>query len=192
MAACGTLTPAIPRATVACFTCSRWTPELRGDRIRLRELTADDVSHVAEMNALPEVARWWSPRDPDYIRDKLDRDDLTCWVVQFEDDVVGFVQAYEDRHPEYRHGGLDLFLHPAVHGRGLGQDVVRTVCRHLLEDRGHHRLVIDPAEANVRAIRCYEAVGFRRVGVMRSYWWDHVEQRWTNGVLLDLLAGELR
>ena len=31
----------------------------------------------------------------------------------------------------------------------------------------------------------------RRVGVLRSYWWDHVEERWANGVLLDLLAGEL-
>ncbi len=58
-------------------------------------------------------------------------------------------------------------------------------------ERGHHRLVIDPDAANTKAIRCYEAVGFRRVGILRSYWWDHVEERWSDGVLLDLLADEL-
>jgi aminoglycoside 6'-N-acetyltransferase len=51
--------------------------------------------------------------------------------------------------------------------------------------------VIDPAAANTRAIRCYEAVGFRRVGVTRSSWWDHVEDRWADRVPLDLLRGEL-
>jgi aminoglycoside 6'-N-acetyltransferase len=34
-----------------------------------------------------------------------------------------------------------------------------------VHDRGHHRLVIDPAADNERAIRCYERVGFRRIGV---------------------------
>jgi hypothetical protein len=38
----------------------------------------------------------------------------------------------------------------------------------------------------------YEAVGFQRVGVMRSYWWDHHERRWASGVLFELLEGELR
>lgn len=166
-------------------------PSLEGEWVALRALTDEDVPRVVEMNALPEVARWWNPRDPDYVSSKLGEDDLACWVVEVDGRLAGYVQAYEHTHPEYRHAGLDLFLHPAVHGRGLGRDVVRTVCRHLLEDLGHHRIVIDPAAANVRAVRCYEAVGFRRVGVLRAYWWDHVEQRWADGVLLDLLAGEL-
>ena len=167
------------------------SPVLSGERVVLRPMTALDTERVAEIRALPEVARWWRDRDADYMRGKLADDDLTCWVVELDGAVIGFVQAYEDADPEYRHAGLDLFLDPAFHGRGLGQDAVRTACRYLLEDRGHHRLVIDPAAANTRAIRCYEAVGFRRVGVLRSYWWDYVEERWADGVLLDLLAAEL-
>ena len=166
-------------------------PVLSGDRVLLRAMTEDDVARVAKMNAVPEVARWWPPREPDYIGAKLTRADLACWVVELDRELVGFVQAYEENNPEFRHAGLDLFLHPKAQGRGLGQDVVRTVCRHLIEDRGHHRIVIDPAEANSRAIRCYEAVGFRRVGVLRRYWWDHAEQSWADGLLLDLLADDL-
>jgi hypothetical protein len=26
---------------------------------------------------------------------------------------------------------------------------------------------------------------------MRSVWWDHVEERWADGLLMDLLADEL-
>jgi aminoglycoside 6'-N-acetyltransferase len=59
-----------------------------------------------------------------------------------------------------------------------------------VEERGHHRLTIDPAADNERAIHAYEKVGFRRVGVMREYWRD-AGGVWRDGLLLDLLAREL-
>jgi aminoglycoside 6'-N-acetyltransferase len=167
-------------------------PTLQGERVRLRALADADVERVSEINALPEVSRWWRPQSPDEIRANIADEDLASWAVELEGEVIGYVESYEEPEPDFRHAGLDLFLLPAVHGRGLGRDVVRTVVRHLLEDRGHHRVVIDPALANETAVRSYEAVGFRRVGVMRRYWFDHVEERWTDGLLLDLLTGELR
>ena len=146
-------------------------PALVGDRVILRGMTSEDVARVAELHIAPEVARWWRPRDAEDLRAKLERDDLSAWVVELDEEIVGYAQAYEETNPEFRHSGMDVFLAPAVHGCGLGRDTVRTVVRHLLEDRGHHRVVIDPAAANTRAVRCYEAVGFRRVGILRSYWW---------------------
>jgi aminoglycoside 6'-N-acetyltransferase len=166
-------------------------PALYGDTVALRAMTEADVARVAEISRLPEVLRWWDGWEAE-ADDKLRDDDLACWVVELDGYVIGFVQAYEESDPEYRHAGLDLFLDPLCQDRGLGQDVVRAVARYLLETRGHHRLVIDPAAANTRAIRCYEAVGFRRVGITRSSWWDHVEERWADGVLLDLLGADLR
>jgi aminoglycoside 6'-N-acetyltransferase len=89
----------------------------------------------------------------------------------------------------YRHAGIDLFLSEHVHGQGLGADAVRTMARHLIEDRGHHRLTIDPAADNIGAIRAYEKVGFRPVGVMRQY--ERLPGRgWHDGLLMDLLADE--
>ena len=86
--------------------------------------------------------------------------------------------------------GIDLFLGAPWQGRGLGVDTVRTLARHLLAERGHHRLTIDPGADNAAAIRCYERVGFRRVGVMREYWRDG-DGVWRDGLLMDLLADEL-
>lgn len=91
---------------------------------------------------------------------------------------------------DYRHAGMDIFLAPDRHGQGLGTDALRTLARHLIDDRGHHRLTIDPAVANKAAIRAYEKLGFRPVGVMRQ-----VERspdgEWRDGLLMDLLADEL-
>ena len=56
--------------------------------------------------------------------------------------------------------------------------------------RGHHRLTIDPAASNDRAIGVYERVGFRRVGVMRNYERGQ-GGAFHDGLLMDMLAGEL-
>ena len=114
--------------------------------------------------ATPEVRRWWvGEREEDSRARVLERrgrhDD---WVVTVDGELIGMVQASEEDEPEYRHAGIDIALHPAWHGRGLGPDAIRTVARHLLADRGHHRLTIDPAATNAVAIRSYERVGFRR------------------------------
>ena len=55
-----------------------------------------------------------------------------------------------------------------------------------------HRLTIDPAAHNAAAIRAYEKVGFRPVGVMRQYEREPEEGgSWYDGLLMDLLADEL-
>jgi aminoglycoside 6'-N-acetyltransferase len=74
----------------------------------------------------------------------------------------------------------------------LGAAVIARVVRHLIEERAHHRITIDPAVDNVVAIRCYEKVGFRRVGVMRSYERDVDGDGWHDGLLMELLATDDR
>ncbi len=101
------------------------------------------------------------------------------------------VQYGEEHEPDYRHASIDIFIGPAVHGRGVGRDAVATLARHLVHDRGHHRIVIDPAADNGPAIRCYAAVGFRAVGVMHRYGRDAGGGGWHDAVLMDLMADEL-
>ena len=166
--------------------------ELRGERVVLRPLAEADVDRIVELGADPEVARWWPGLTPEHVGTKARGEDegVTVLAIVVDGEVAGLIQHYEETDPEFRHAGMDLFLGAPFHGRGLGTDAVRTLARHLVRDHGHHRLVIDPAADNARAIRCYEKVGFRRVGVMREYWRD-ADGVWRDGVLLDLLAAEL-
>ena len=116
---------------------------------------------------------------------------MTAFAVVAEGEVAGLIQYHEEHDPDYRHAGVDVFL-GALRSRaaGLGADAVRTLAPHLIRDRGHHRVTIDPAADNAAAIRCYERVGFRRVGVMRAYWRDPGGV-WRDGLLMDLLASDL-
>lgn len=164
---------------------------LEGDHVRLRPLAPEDTDRLVEIGAEPEIARWWPDITVEELRAKAEgRDEVTAFAVEHRGDVIGLVQFAEEENEEYRHAKIDLFLTTGVHGRGLGRDTVRTLARWLIEERGHHRITIDPALANEKAVRCYEAVGFRRVGVLRRYW-RGPDGAWHDGLLLDLLAEEL-
>jgi aminoglycoside 6'-N-acetyltransferase len=166
---------------------------LRGEWVVLRPLTEADVAPLAAILQTAEVARWWPDEDESTVRERLGagEPDTTTWAVWAGDEIAGLAQAWEQPDPMYRHGGIDLSLHPRFHGRGLGADTVRTVARWLFDDRGHHRITIDPAADNAVAIRCYKRVGFRPVGVMRRYE-RGPDGTWHDGLLLDLLQAELR
>lgn len=153
----------------------------------LRPVTDGDVAPLLALAREPEVARWWNEIDE---RDVLPDDETARFVVLVEGERAGLVQYAEENEPDYRSASIDLFLGTRFQGRGLGPDAVRTVALHLARDRGHHRLTIDPAADNAHAIRCYEKVGFRRVGVLREYWRD-AEGVWRDGLLMELLASEL-
>jgi aminoglycoside 6'-N-acetyltransferase len=165
-------------------------PVLVGERIRLRRLVDADRGRVHEILAEPEVARWWGTKDLEgSVADFYDSD-AVGFAIELDGDVVGLIQYSEEDEPDYRHAGIDIVLGREGRGRGFGPDAVRTLARYLFDVRGHHRLTIDPAASNERAIRAYERVGFRPVGVMRQYE-RGPDGTFHDGLLMDLLPGEL-
>jgi aminoglycoside 6'-N-acetyltransferase len=155
--------------------------------VTLRALAPADGLELRRIHATPEVARWWDLPAADFPRDEPE---ATRMTIEVDGAIAGLVQFSEELDPKYRHAAIDLFLDPALHGRGIGAEAVRQVVRHLVDERGHHRITIEPAAANVAAIRAYEAVGFRRVGVMRRYERDVDGPGWHDGVLMELVAGD--
>ena len=166
------------------------SPVLAGRRSQLVPVAQEHAGELRQIGALPAVARYWRTPSP-ASGWPLSETGVVRFAVIADDKVVGLVQYSEEDDPDYRHAGLDVFLDPAVHGRGLGRDVIATLAAHLFDDHGHHRLVIDPAVDNHAAIRCYSAVGFRPVGVMRRYERDATGSGWHDGLLMDLLAEDL-
>jgi aminoglycoside 6'-N-acetyltransferase len=142
----------------------------------------------------PSVARWWGPPKPevDVLEDWLALDpQTTVWTIQVDGQVVGSIQVSEEADPDYRHAGIDLFLGPDFQGHGLGTEAIRILARWLFEERGQHRLTIDPSAANDRAIRAYSAIGFKPVGIMRDYE-RGPDGQFHDGLLMDLLRDEFR
>lgn len=165
---------------------------LRGDLVTLRPAVDGDAGWLAEILAEPGVAEWWGAYDLDRVRREIigPGDGTVTFAVEAEGQVVGLIQYWEETEPDHRHAGIDISLHPDWHGRGLGADALRTLASHLFEDRRHHRITIDPAARNDRAIRSYLRVGFRPVGVMRQYE-RGPDGTWHDGLLMDLLPEDL-
>ena len=165
---------------------------MHGARVALRPATTADIPTLAKIRATPEVHRWWRGEGDlaAEVADDLADPEARTFAIEVEGRVVGAIQWGAENEPDYRHAHMDIYLDPAVQGRGLGTDAVGTLARHLVTDHGYHRLVIDPAADNAAAIRCYGKVGFRPVGLLREYERGS-DGTWHDGLLMDLLAEEL-
>lgn len=150
----------------------------------LRALEEADEPRLRAILATPAVARWWEPPRPEFP----DEDpQATRLAILVDGEVAGMIQFYEEDDPDSRHAAIDVFVAPEHHGRGVGSDAVRTLAEHLLDERGHHRVTIDPAVSNAPAVRAYEKAGFRRVGVMEAAERDHVTGDWHDVLLMELV-----
>ncbi|MGH2734767.1 MAG: GNAT family N-acetyltransferase [Actinomycetota bacterium] len=164
--------------------------ELRGPRVLLRPAREPDLPAILAVLREPSVARWWGETDESEMRaELLDESEVICLAIEIEGRVSGLIQYHEESDPMYRHAGIDLVLSEPYQGRGIGPEALSLVARHLLTERGHHRLTIDPAAANRNAVRAYEKLGFKPVGVMRRYE-RGPDGTWHDGLLMDLLVEE--
>lgn len=149
-----------------------------------------ETGTIARILRMPVVAERWGEFGDDEITEQfIGANDAL--VVEFESEIIGAIQYHEEEDPMYRHAGIDIFLAPSHHGRGLATEAIRVLARYLLFERGHHRLTIDPAADNVAAIRAYQRVGFRAVGVMRKYE-RGPDGVWHDGLLMDMLIEDFR
>jgi aminoglycoside 6'-N-acetyltransferase len=165
-------------------------PSLAGPRVTLRPLEERDLDALVAIVRSDGVREWWDiAGSPEATREDL-RNDGTAFVIEVEGELVGWLGISEELTPAYRSAGLDIMLAPPLHGRGLGPEALRLAARWLIDERGHHRLTIDPAAANERAIGAYASLGFRPVGIMRRYE-RGVDGTFHDGLLMDLLADEL-
>jgi aminoglycoside 6'-N-acetyltransferase len=161
---------------------------LHGPRVTLRRAGLDDAERLTSIRREPEIERRWGILEDGEMEEFVS--DEKTFVVEVDGEVVGAVQYGEVEDPMYRSASIDLYLTAPRHGQGLGSEAVRVLARYLIEERGHHRLTIDPAADNAAAIRAYEKVGFRPVGVMRSYE-QGTDGTFHDGLLMEMLADEL-
>jgi RimJ/RimL family protein N-acetyltransferase/predicted N-acetyltransferase YhbS len=162
--------------------------ELSGKQVTLRVTEPRDADALRAIRRDPEISRWWDELEREFPMDDPDSD-LTRLTIRAGDEIIGMIQFAEDPDPKYRSASLDLFIAPSRQRRGFGSEAIRLLVDHLLAERGHHRLTIDPAAHNEAAIACYSRAGFREVGRMRSSERDRATGDWHDQLLMELVVG---
>ena len=153
----------------------------------LRPLVEGDEAELLRIHTTSKVIRWW-----DFPHDGFpwDEPESTRLTIVIDGVVAGLIQYTRRTSPSTATPGSTCSSIPHLHGRGYGSEAVRRVVRLMIDERGHHRITIDPAVENVAAIGAYEKAGFKSVGVMRQAERDADGDGWHDALLMELLAGE--
>ncbi len=164
-------------------------PILRGPRVTLRPPREGEHPALAALIAAdPQTGPRWST-DAETLMRWFTEDGMELLVAEVDGRIAGVLDFEEARDPEYRSAGMDIGMLSGFTDRGLGTEALRLLATYLIDERGHHRLTIDPAADNARAIRAYEKLGFKPIGVARKY--ERLDDgEWHDGLLMDLLAEE--
>jgi aminoglycoside 6'-N-acetyltransferase len=163
---------------------------LSGGRVQLRPVRAEDEAALVAIFSDPSVATWWG-EPARSVSDALHPEEgQSGFVIESGSEPIGFIQYVEEADPTYHHAGIDIAIRADRQGQGFGPEAIRVLAEHLFNERGHHRLTIDPSAKNQPAIDAYRKVGFRPVGVMRRY--ERTPNgEYRDGLLMDLLREEL-
>ncbi|MGC9963650.1 MAG: GNAT family protein [Acidimicrobiales bacterium] len=162
----------------------------RGERIGLRARIESDVA-VLHSDLYDDVltrsradGRAWRPISPESPSAPYRIDDPPDNAAVFS--VVELVEGEPlageavlwgiDLHSRKAHFGVSL--RPAFRGRGLGRDVLRTMCDYAFAIRGLHRVGLETLADNAAMIGVAEGLGFVREGLLR-------QAAWVNGEFLD-------
>lgn len=160
--------------------------------LSFRPILEDDVDRIVRWLADPEVGGWWEGVTIDHDEALVRRDFLaqpgeehvTKAIVELDrHGPIGFQQWYSlDAEPEVlaeldvARGtaafGVDQFIGESrLHNQGIGSRQVRAVADWLLgpDGPGARRVVTDPVVENLRAVRCYEKAGFRKVRILPAH-----------------------
>ena len=156
--------------------------------VSIRPATADDLEFLVELYGHEEVRPFLAAGrsyDRDWIAGSLDG----IVVAELDGQRAGAFawELRNERNGIVHVGGVAV--HPRFRGRRLADDAARLLQRHLLVERGFHRIELEIYGFNERAQRHVERSGFVKEGVKRKAY-RHGDE-WVDGVLYGLLVEDL-
>jgi RimJ/RimL family protein N-acetyltransferase len=140
-------------------------------QVYLREMTRSDVDQMAEWPLFREPDLRWAnldlygyrERDAYFERNRSNASRRRFVVLDRRDRVVGTIGL---RNLNYlaEEGTLGIIIRADEVGCGFGGDAIRNLLHYGFGTLCLRRVVLDVAESNLRARRCYERIGFYRTG----------------------------
>ena len=162
--------------------------------VTIRPADEDDVDFLTELYSDEDVRPFLAAAgsyDRDGVAEKVAQDPEKggLMVVESGGERAG-AMAWELRN---RRSAIvhvsGLAVHPRFRGRRLADEAARLLQRHLLRERGFHRIELEIYGFNERAQRHAERAGFVREGVKRKAY--RRGDGWVDGVLYALVAEDL-
>lgn len=164
-----------------------------GCRINLRVFTRDDLPAMVRWNNDPELEYYVDcdrpktlPACEAWFAENVPSRDYRLFAL--EDRAGNLIGELELDHISWRRGEAEFRIRIGekhLWNQGLGTDAVRTFLRLAFDHFGLRRLYLKVYRFNLRAIRCYEKNGFRKIGILRGASRDDPE-KWKDIILMSV------
>jgi RimJ/RimL family protein N-acetyltransferase len=156
--------------------------------VAIRPAGPADVDFLTDLYTHEEVRPFLAAARPygrAWVEESLER----IVVAEVDGERAGAMawEVKSERNGIVHVGGLAV--HPDFRGRRLADEAARLFQRHLLRERGFHRIELEVYGFNERAQRHAERAGFVREGVKRKAY--RRGDGWEDGVLYGLVAEDL-
>ena len=162
--------------------------------VTIRAATAGDVDFLTGLYADDDVRPFLAAAgsyDREGVAAKVAQDphEGGLLVVEVDGEPAGAMAwSLTNRRSRIAHVS-GLAVHPRFRGRRIGDEAARLLQRHLIHERGLHRLELEIYGFNARAQRHAERSGFVREGVRRRAY-AH-DGGWEDGILYGFVEEDL-
>jgi aminoglycoside 6'-N-acetyltransferase len=162
--------------------------------------TPADYEVMAKWLTDPRVLEFYQGRDNAFslerIKEKyaplvLRLESVTPCLLTLADAPIGYLQYYPVTETDAPGTfGIDQFIgDPSLWNQGIGTRAVSLLLTYLFRNQGARKVITDPRVENLRATRCYEKCGFRKVRILPRHEFHEGSYRdsWLMEVTAELL-----
>ena len=152
-----------------------------------RQVTKEDLDVVCPWFKEPHVKQWWPVplEGEDFFKSFIKRIRMGTvpYIVLLDNKPIAYIQTYpiSQQRDEKKSWlpllpdntiGTDQFIGPSDYvGKGFGALMLKEFITYLRTNNTNiTTIVVDPDPANQAAIKCYEKVGFKKIGEFQAPW----------------------
>ena len=168
------------------------------DKVVLRRPERRDVESLYEYRNDSEIvcllggfSKGYSTKDiEDWIELHRTRDDEIVWVIveKESDKCVGHVGLYNIDHRVQCAEFAIVIGDKTCWGKGFGKQVSRSVIEYGFKQLNLHRIKLTVLATNVRAVKFYEKIGFRKEGTLRHE--QYRDNHYVDVLMMGMLENE--
>lgn len=148
-------------------------PFFAGFRVRLRSVSAADLTKLIEWDNDPEITQWAGKRftrDEEAKRWYLSGNSLqrrTFAIELTQGDLIGVIEVMNISWRLHTAEIRILIGEKHLWGKGLGEEAMRILASILFKSTSLRKVFLRVSDENIRAKRCYQKVGFKPQGKIR-------------------------
>lgn len=175
---------------------------IKENDLSIRKLSSDikDLTMLTDWRNDIRISTYYGGRDInntlDSVKEKYlprieGKENITPLIIELDEKESGYIQYYsvtkekyithklEDYNNAY---GIDIFIAPDVHGKGLGVKALRLLSKYLFNTLKADIVEITPRSENKRAVHSYEKAGFTPYALLEKG--EFFEGKWREEIIM--------